>query len=640
MVFRSCLCSRKYQPLTLYKLRPSYGPFKYPGILLNHPRRQQPFRKLNTASTCTTTNTILTHQLEKEIKSPISDKSSEIQQELNFVLNKKYTTKQSKSYYRRLSKQSPEQLADFLGSTAKARGYDKDLVRVIVDAAAYWPLPTIQSVLNIWGNQFSYLQLGILNSILLKKYVIDRDIVPIINALPIDGKLGDMMPFYNSALSKCLDSKEYEHVRLIINIMKERNIALDTASFNILLRMKLNKGGSEVSALKIYQELLDEGSSPNHATFNTFIKHAVHHKQWDTLEKWLDLMKKKKIKPTPVTQRILFRALCVNPKESDLSRAFDRVSAMVPLSKQEEFLNTGTAALLDVKRNSAATDLLKATLGLETKLSTYAYNLLLRSLCQKGQIESAQHVLTSMITSDNIPEPDIVSFTTVIHGLIRHSDKIDLNQINALYDTLEQQDLRTNNVLQSVILYGLIKSKNNSNLSRTRLLFNSIITNKNRAQIPVQHGDSPLSEMNTYNMMIDFYFLHYHKSKSFKNQIPKEVFQLLNEAVETKKLEPTIVTLNIMVRGLAVLNKDLVAAEKIVSLLKSKGVEVDETTIWYLAKSAYRQGQISKARQLIDNFEHPIEKSGLKNLKLILNKWDNNEEEPTTATAATATQNL
>lgn len=627
MVFRSCLCFRKYQPLTLYKLKPYHGPFKYPGILLNYPHCQQLlFRKLSTTTT--------TRQLEKETK------LLEFQQELKLVLNKKYTTKQSRAYYRRLSKQSPEQLADFLGTTAKARGYDKDLVRVIVDAAAYWPLSTIQNVMRIWGSQFSYIQRNLLNSILLKKYAVDRDIAPIISALPISGRPTDILPFYNSALSTCLDNKEYEHVQLIISIMKERHITLDTASFNILLRMKLDKvGESDVSEFEIYQELLDNGAIINHATFNTFIKHAVQHTKWDTLEQWLDLMKEKDIKPTVVTLRILFRALCVHPNENNLSRAFDRVSALIPLSNQEIFLNTGTAALLDEKKINSAMVLLKKTFGLDAKLSIYAYNLLLRLLCQKGQIDSAQHVLMSMITSDSIPDPDIVSFTTVIHGLIRHSENIDLNQINDLYSKLLQEDLRANNVLQSVVLYGLLKSKNNSNLSKTRRLFDCIIANKNRSQIPVQNGDTALSEMNTYNMMIDFYFLHHHKSKTLKNQIPKEAFQLLNEAVETKGLLPTTVTMNIMVRGLAVLNKDLVAAEKIMDLLKSKGAKADETTIWYLAKSAYRQGQLSKAREFIDNFELPITKSGLQRLKSTLNKWDDSEKESTTTTTTTA-QNL
>ncbi|CEP18479.1 hypothetical protein [Parasitella parasitica] len=632
MVFRSCLCSRKYQPLNLYKLQPFFGSFKYPGILLNHPPRPPAYQRLATTSnSITSPNTTSTHQIGK--KAPFSDQVCEIQRELNLVLSKKYTTKQSKAYYRRLSKQSPEQLADIFASTANTKGSRKNIVRVAVEAAAYWPQSTIQSVFKIWDNQFAYLQFGIFNSILLKKYTIDRDIAPIIDTLPMYGRPYVVMPFYNAALNACRENRQGDHLRLIINIMKERNIRLDTASFNILLQMKLKQEWPQIPALKIYQDLLEQGAVPNHATFNTFIKHAVQHKEWYTLENWLDLMTTKNTKPTFVTLRILFRALCAHPTEHALSQAFDRVSAIAPLTKEEDFLNTGTSALLDENRNSAAMDLLQATLGLDAELSTFVYNLLLRSLCQRGDIEGAQYVLTSMIKSDSIPKPDIVSFTTVIHGLIRHSDKIDLDQINKLYSRLEKEDLRTNNVLQSVILYGLIKSKDNSNLIKTRILFNSIIRNKNIARLPVQHGDSPLSEMNIYNMMIDFYFLHCHKSKTLKNRIPKEVFELLNEAVEIKKLEPTIVTLNIMVRGLALLNKDLVAADKIVKLLQSKGVDTDETTIYYLAKSAYRQGQISKARQYINNFERPITRSGLVRLKLELNKWDQDASkyEPTSA---------
>ncbi|KAL9550248.1 hypothetical protein MBANPS3_004814 [Mucor bainieri] len=610
----------------------SHGPSKYPGILTRHPRSAAAAKAAATSLSSTTRRPFSTstpHPLHIRKENPFS----ETHPELFSVLAKQCTTRQAKAYYKRLSKQPPEQLADLLGSIAKARGYDRDLVRVTVDAAAYWPLPTIQRVLEIWSDQHLYLQLEMLRSILLKKYAINRDIVPIINALPERGVTANIMPFYNAALSTCRDAKEYQHVRLIFSYMKECHLTPDTATYNILLRMRLSTD-VDVPGLRIYQDMLDEGMRPNHATFNTLIKHAIQRRQWGTLAQWLDRMRA----PTPVTLRILFRALCANPNQPDLTQAFDRVAAVVPLStKQEEFLNAGTAALLDQHKTTAAADLLRTTLGLEgTTLSTYAYNLLLRLLCQQGDMERAQRVLTSMIAATNssnsnsssIPEPDIVSFTTVIHGLIRHADKIDLNQINALYDMLEQQDLRSNNVLQSVILYGLVRSKDNNNLQKTRALFDSIISNKHRAQLPVQHGDSPLSEINTYNMMIDFYFLHYHKSKTYRHQIPKQVFQLLNEAVQVKKLAPTLVTMNIMVRGLAVLNKDLVAAEQVVALLKRKGVAMDERTVWYLAKTAYRQGQISKARQLIDDFALPITQPGLKELKATLNKWEQGEQEP------------
>jgi pentatricopeptide repeat protein len=628
MVFRSCLCSRNKCPAsTLYKLMPTTSTptksLKYPGILLHYPR-QSLLRHLSTATSVTTKEStsipipIIDHVDPKPPADTLPDNQS-----LDRVLHH-YTKKQCKAFYRRLAKASPEVIAKMFVSQLDTIDYFKQLRRVFLDAGAYWSVETIQGVIKALGFKHSKLQFDLLTQLLLPKYVLDRDISALIHALPEKGDPYYLMPFYNAVLSRCQRCKELDHVRLMLTIMKERDITFDTATFNILIKMKLT-GGLEndiTTTTTLYQSLLDEGFKPNQATFNTFIKHAVSREDWDGLNVWLDKMEKNEIVPSAITIRILFRAFVRYPSEPQLTRAFDRVTASIPVAKREKFLNTGATGLLEADDPRSALDLIAKAIEYNEPVSAYCYNLYLKSLCMQGKLEKAQSVLESMILSNNsnIPNPDIVSFTTVINGLVRHNE---YEQAQALYDQINERGLHANNVLHTVMLHNLIKSPQH-NLNQVQSLFHSIISNKNVPQLPQQRADIALNEINIYNMMMDFYFLHYHKSKQLRHQIPPQPFALLKDMVNKKQLKPTVATLNIMVKGLAILNKDLNAAEKMVTLMKAQGVEMDEKTVWYLTKSAYKQGQSNRARHWIEVYERqnkPIKGSGLLQLKSVLTKY-------------------
>jgi pentatricopeptide repeat protein len=595
--------------------------------LLHYPR-QPLIRHQSTATSITTKESIsipnqIIHHL--DAKPPLNDSQC-----LDRVLNNLYTKKEIKSFYRRLSNASPEAIVKLFVSQLDTIEYNKQLRHVFLDAGAYWSVDTIQGVIKALGIAHSKMQLDLLTQLLLPKYMLDRDITALIHALPEKGHLYTLMPFYNAVLSKCQRYKELDHVRLVLTIMKERNIAFDIATFNILIKMKLSNGLEKDDSSTLYQTLLDEGIRPNLATFNTFIKHAINLKDWDALDPWLDAMKEHDITPTAITIRILFRALVRYPSESQLTRAFDRVTASLPISHGEKLWNTGAMGLLEVNDTRFALNLITKAIECKEPVSVYCYNIYLKSLCMEGSLEKAQSVLESMISSDSssyIPKPDIVSFTTVIHGLVRNNES---EQALALYDqVINERGLHANNVLHTVMLNNLMKSPQN-NMDKVQALFASIVSNKNIPQLPQQHADMALNEINIYNMMMDFYFLHYHKSKQLRNQIPPQPFALLKDIVNKKQLKPTVATLNIMVKGLAILNKDLNAAEKMVALMKSKGVEMDEKTVWYLTKSAYKQGQLNRARQWIEEYESQnksIKGSGLLQLKSILTKWDTGKED-------------
>ncbi|KAI7908133.1 uncharacterized protein BX663DRAFT_493085 [Cokeromyces recurvatus] len=649
MVFRFCLCPRKYPILPpLYRLKPSCRSFKYPGALL-----QPSFnRQLNTKAIDQ-----ISHQLEKIELTPKSSSSSSSSspsssspppslsfikssdyQELDQILKNSYSSKQARIWYSHIAKWPPKGIVYLFSTKLKEMEYNKKLRSVFLEAASYWSIDTIHSIMSMWGRQYTQLRLDLFNSILLPRYVITRDISSIIYAIPQKGKLTDILPFYNTALSQCQRNKEYNHMEFILDLMKERGVPFDTATFNILIRMKLSsyneKSQDDMDGLNLYHNLLKEGFIPSQATFNIFIRHSIQYRQWHILKRWLDLMEDHHLPPNVVTLRILFRAMTKYPNEEDVCKAFEHVANRVPLiTEKEKLLNAGITSLLENNENEAAMDVLNKVFRLDEPPSIYAYNLLLRALCQDSRIDDAQRVLdTMMMSSDsNIPKPDIVSFTTVIHGFVRKSE--GLEEVEALYESLLQQDLHTNNVLQSVIMYALIRasaSENYKDLTKIKTMFESIIARNHQTRTPFQHGNKALSEMTVYNMMIDFYFLHYHHSERLRDRIPQEPFRLLEEAIERKKLKPNLTTLNIMVRGLAILNKDLNLAEKMVEWLKEKGVNMDERTVWYLAKTAYRQGQLSRACQWIDAYDslgQPIKGSGLIRLKSKLKKDTIDEKE-------------
>lgn len=626
MVLRSCLYYKKCpifstkrtitQARNMFAVKP-----KYPGVSF------QPYLPQRLAmSTVTSVN----HIEKIEIPTVTTPVVTLPVDKFDRLFHKQLTPKQTIAFYRELSKRDATDIYNLLLPKLETIDYTQ-LRHILIDAAAYWPVEKILAVMSLCNGKHVPWRLDLLQS-LQSSYVRSKNIDDLLRALPESGPNCDILPFYNSVLNKCLKQKQYDHILQVIEMMKQRDIDPDTATNNILTRMQLENCTTAEESFKLYKDIISDGVKPNLATFNTFVKYACQHKQWDMLSTWLDTMEEDGIKPNQVTLRILFKAYVGNPTNNNVKEAFGRVSESTPINGKEKLLNTGIATLIESKQTKAAMDLLDKTFKLNEPLSLYSYNLLLQALCLDGKLESAQQVLDSMVTRDNnnIPEPDIISFTTLIHGLIRNSVNTDIGQISKVYKQLLDQGLQSNNVLQSVMLYGLIRSNQNTELTKTKSMFELIMKSKSEQRLPRLSTDKELDEMIIYNMMMDFYFLHYHHSKTLRNQIPQEPFALLQDAVEHKKLKPTVSTLNILVRGLAILNKDLIGAEKMVSLLKGKGVEIDEKTVWYLTKSAYNQGQMTKAREWIDLFESehkPIEGSGLINLKSILTKWDKKEEE-------------
>ncbi|KAG1449978.1 hypothetical protein G6F46_010688 [Rhizopus delemar] len=462
----------------------------------------------------------------------------------------------------------------------------------------------------------------------LSDYAITKDINALVKHLPTSGSQNEMVPIYNTALSKCVRKGELGHIQQIIDLMKKRGVQVDTATQNILMRLRLSKRGiKQEEAFKIYQDMLSQSIKPNTATFNTFIKYACQHHHWDALPQWLKLMKQHSIEPNRITAQTIFRCLVVDPTNTVLLEAFDSVSPIVSFDK-ESFLNAGIVALIKDNKTTLALELLNTLFEKEMPRSTYSYNIMVTALCRQGDLKTARNILNAMIHNSKIPNPDIITFTSLIHGIIKcgGDEKEQLSSIVDIYTKLLSFGLRSNNVLNSVLLSYFIKRSSIRKPEAIETMCEIVLNNKKKVRLPRQHGDIELIEMHIYNMMIDFCFTRSRSQK--QTSLPKQPFLLLRHAIEQRKLKPTTSTLNIFVRGFADYHHDLNTAEKVLDFLVHRGVKMNERTVWLLVKSALKQNKIERARYWIVEYEkdHCIKGDGLLWFKSQIMKWENDKD--------------
>lgn len=435
---------------------------------------------------------------------------------------------------------------------------------------------------------------------------------------------------YNKVMSVCVHDRRYEDLEQVWLRMRQQQVPLDAASFNIQILRLLSQEGHMDQAVQVYETMVNKHDiQPNVVTFNTFISHACRNRMWDDLELWLDrLALHSEFDKT--TLGIVLKAAAIYKTEPRVLSALHRVADVVPVDEEEELLLPTVVALLRHKRVDEALPLLERLFVNSSKeLSVKAYNVLIHGLCLQRRLEDAHQVLYFMIAGDDktIPSPDVVSFTTLIHGYARYSVAEDtkMSTILRLYREMRRLGIPTSPVLQEVLFYSFIKTRYDD-IGRIRTLFNMLIEEdderrrRQRKDASSDTGPHCFRQMLLYNMMMDGYFIHiFYRKKldSFATVPMKEPYRLLNEALR-KGLQPTSATLNIWVRGLSVFCKDIAAAERMFRRFRSLGVEPNELTIYYMVREGRRYGRPNKARQWLQEYEKergPVRGNGICRIK-------------------------
>ncbi|KAL0095353.1 hypothetical protein J3Q64DRAFT_1713339 [Phycomyces blakesleeanus] len=550
---------------------------------------------------------------------------------LSLVLNPNpnapvYPREDQRKVYERISKLSVDEIlalfepySQYLSTKDKeGTGARRRIQRGLKEATSFWKIDKIKEILH--KSTEERIQAYLFN-ILMQAYRESLELDLLLN-IPSNLTSESNTRFCNTAMDTALKQKQLQHVDAIFEKMKSLNCIPDTASFNIWIRAKLVTLDIE-GATEIYENMILRKIQPTIATYNTFLSYVCQNKKWSILDKWVDRLEENSM-PNSITLRIILAAVTEH-EEPRVVSAFDRIAARIPPSKDPEYvLNSSIAVLLRLKKINTALGLLRTMFESERDLSVYAYNLLIHALTLKGDMSSARKLLYSMENNNydrSIPEPDLVSFTTLIHGYIRGApspELIDMQSILDIYRHMLDRKIYPNQVLRSVLLYGLLKS-GSVNVSAAQSMFDLMLVNDKAVKTSAAESSHTI----LYNIMIDGYFIHHINNKSkIGRSIPHEPYRLLEMATKTKVPLSTS-TLNIMVRGLGVFNSEWIEAEKMVEWFESKGVMMDERTTWYFVYMAYRRGHLNKARKWLEKYESRgcvVHGDGLVHIKTLLIK--------------------
>ncbi|KAF7724002.1 hypothetical protein EC973_001462 [Apophysomyces ossiformis] len=503
--------------------------------------------------------------------------------------------------------------------------------RVIKDMSAFWDIETKKAVMETVDDDRLRLHLFGLQ---LPEYRRTKDLDTLLAAIPSAASDELRLKLYNTMLNVCLRQGKLDHVEQLILRMKDA-VKLDAVTFNVWIRTKL-VANDVIEANAIYENMIESGIKPTVVTYNTFLKYACREQRWDEMTLWLNRLQSTS-KANSVTLRILLGAVS-EYKDHRVVSAFSRVviSCSFALPSTEPLLNPCVTALLRHKRTDAALQVLKRLfVQYENDVPTLsAFNLLIHALAQKGECKNAHEILRCMMNEKGLPNPDIVSFATLIHGYLLSPTSANVESVLELYQQMRNQGISSNTTLQSILLNTIAKSRF-ADIHKATALFQLMIKENEEqlALLPNERDQSTvydkinclsdrtvkvdtrrsMSQSVMYNVMMDGYFTHHRKLKQ-----AHAPYLLLREAAQKQIL--TTSTLNIWVRGLCLYQNNLSAAERIVDWFERQGISMNERTAWYLVKGAYMLNRVDRAKHWLHVFEevkgHVIYGSGLRQLKM------------------------
>lgn len=415
-----------------------------------------------------------------------------------------------------------------------------------------------------------------------------------------------LLVLHNNAMDVALRQRKHDHLDILTQRMNDLALEPDTVTYNIFIRAQLMTGkkpSSIAGATQLFHNMVRAGIPPSPATYNMFINHMARRMRWSEMRQWLHRLQTHS-SATGITLRILLSAAKVHKNAPQLVKAIERVAKTVPLHASDGLLETAVIALLRHDRTELALSILKSSLQQKAKdnatPSICTYNLLLHALIKQGDVEGAHNVFDSMVRQDaglRIPAPDVVSFTTLIHGYANGPDPGPerLQTVQSLYKQMLSLNLEPNAALQSILLHALAKQEN-CNPQQLSGLFQTML-----GQLKGRTHRDALSTTILYNIMMKAHLLHakhVNAQSSSSRIIPSQAVALLKEAIDRGTVNHG--TLNVWVRALAVYQKDYIGAEKFIKWFAPTGIDPDESTVAIMSKAAEARGWHGSARSWSD----------------------------------------
>uniref|UniRef100_K3ZQP1 Pentacotripeptide-repeat region of PRORP domain-containing protein n=2 Tax=Setaria italica TaxID=4555 RepID=K3ZQP1_SETIT len=312
---------------------------------------------------------------------------------------------------------------------------------------------------------------------------------------------------------------------------------------------------------------------PDVVTYGTLIRGLCDAAEVDGAVELLDEMYESGIEPNVVVYGFLLRGYCKSGRWQDVGKVFEEMSRQGVEPDVSMF--TGLIECLckegKIGKATKVKDMMVER-GLEPNAVTY--NVLINSLCKEGSVREAMALKKEMV--ENGVVPDVVTYNTLIAGL---SGVLEMDEAMGLLEEMIQGDVvvEPNVITFSSVLHGLCK------IGR---MFQAIKVREMMAE------RGCMCDLVTYNCLIGG-FLRVHKVKM--------VMKLLNE-LASSGLEPDSFTYSILINGFSKM-WDVDRAEKFLCTMRQHGIEPERVHYIPLLAAICQQGMMERATILFNEMD-------------------------------------
>ncbi|KAL0323928.1 UNVERIFIED_CONTAM: Pentatricopeptide repeat-containing protein, mitochondrial [Sesamum calycinum] len=219
------------------------------------------------------------------------------------------------------------------------------------------------------------------------------------------------------------------------------------------------KEGDMNAALAVYREMCEAGLFPNVVTYTTLIDGFCKTQNTDVALKMHSEMHAKGIQMDITAYNVLIDAFW---KRGDMKRAcelFDEILE-VGLSPNTAVYNTMIGGFRGLYNMEAALDLYKRMknegfndmLAKDIVPDVVTYSVLVRGLCNKGQLENARKILEEMLKKSITP--NVLIYNTLIAGYFREGN---LQEAFRLHDEMLDRGLAPDDTTYDILVSGKFK---------------------------------------------------------------------------------------------------------------------------------------------------------------------------------------
>lgn len=230
-----------------------------------------------------------------------------------------------------------------------------------------------------------------------------------------DSKIRNIYEF-NDLFVNFVSENELDRALELLSNISCYGLVPNSATFSIAMRCYCTKGDLE-NAARVLDQMLRKGCNPSDAAITILVNALCKRGKTQKALEIVELMGRNGRKPTVQAYNCLLKGLCYVGR---VEEAIEMVTQMKRNSLVPD-IYTYTAlmdGLCKVGRSDEAMELLNEAMENDLKPSAVTFNTLFNGYCKEGRTLDGIHLLEKMKQMKNC-EPDHISYSTLLHGLIK-----------------------------------------------------------------------------------------------------------------------------------------------------------------------------------------------------------------------------